>query len=391
MVIKIKQAVTLEYIENLYIELSDANKNEEIDIRLPSKILQSDFSLLVSFLQFISTWLRKEKSGNLHLPLKSNIEFEDYLNQEFVYPVVVLCWEKSIFDDNGKNIKNDLKKLSQDYYNKMEYLQLKSNESIPIYCFDHDLSKRGYSRFLYELNKVVVSEEALDFNLYPVFEKIGNYFNREVFKKSIRPVIEDFAKITHELFLNTDEHARTDVNGHNLYPNIRSVYFKFHKRTLKNYKRDYKKNKGLLEYFNSKLALNDQSELYLFEISVIDSGPGLSKRFEGINSLSSLSLLEEVETIKKCLFKHNTSSTGIHKKNKGLGLNRVLKTIDDKGFLRIKTGRVDIFRDMRNERYLNAEQPKDISLYDWNNNSIEFTEHEEVEGTLISIIYPLGL
>jgi len=391
LVIKIKQAVTLEYIENLYIELSDANKNEEIDIRLPSKILQSDFSLLVSFLQFISTWLRKEKSGNLHLPLKSNIEFEDYLNQEFVYPVVVLCWEKSIFDDNGKNIKNDLKKLSQDYYNKMEYLQLKSNESIPIYCFDHDLSKRGYSRFLYELNKVVVSEEALDFNLYPVFEKIGNYFNREVFKKSIRPVIEDFAKITHELFLNTDEHARTDVNGHNLYPNIRSVYFKFHKRTLKNYKRDYKKNKGLLEYFNSKLALNDQSELYLFEISVIDSGPGLSKRFEGINSLSSLSLLEEVETIKKCLFKHNTSSTGIHKKNKGLGLNRVLKTIDDKGFLRIKTGRVDIFRDMRNERYLNAEQPKDISLYDWNNNSIEFTEHEEVEGTLISIIYPLGL
>lgn len=391
MVIKIKQAVTLEYIETLYIELSDANKNEEIDIRLPSKILQSDFSLLVSFLQFVSTWLRKENSGNLHLPLKSNIEFEDYLNQEFVYPVVVLCWEKSIFDDNGKNIKNDLKKLSQDYYNKMEYLQLKSNESIPIYCFDHDLSKRGYSRFLYELNKVVVSEEALDFNLYPVFEKIGNYFNREVFKKSIRPVIEDFAKITHELFLNTDEHARTDVNGHNLYPNIRSVYFKFHKRTLKNYKRDYKKNKGLLEYFNSKLALNDQSELYLFEISVIDSGPGLSKRFEGINSLSSLSLLEEVETIKKCLFKHNTSSTGIHKKNKGLGLNRVLKTIDDKGFLRIKTGRVDIFRDMRNERYLNAEQPKDISLYDWNNNSIEFTEHEEVEGTLISIIYPLGL
>ena len=389
--IKIKQAVTLEYIETLYIELSDANQKEKIDIKLPTKIIQSDFSLLVSFLQFISTWLRKENSGNLRLPLNNNNEYEDYLNQEFVYTVVVLCWEKSIIDNNDKNIKSGLKKLSQEYYNKMEYLQLKSNESIPIYCFDHDLSKRGYSRFLYELNKVVVSEESLDFNLYPVFEKIGNHFNRELFKKSIRPVIEDFAKITHELFLNTDEHARTDVNGYNLYPNIRSVYFKFHKRTLKNYKRDYQNNKGLLEYFNSDLALNDKSELYLFEISVIDSGPGLSKRFERIDSLSSLKLVEEVEIIKKCLFKHNTSSIGIHKKNKGLGLNRVLETIDGKGFIRIKTGRVDVFRDMRNRRHINAEQPKDILLYDWNNNSIEFTQHEEAEGTLISIIYPLGL
>ncbi|MEZ4970762.1 MAG: hypothetical protein R2814_14105 [Flavobacteriaceae bacterium] len=381
----------MEYIEILYVELSKTNKREAIDIKLPAKIIQSDFSLLVSFLQFISTWLRKENSGNLYLPLNNSNEYEKYLNQEFVYPVVVLCWEKSIFDDNEKNIKNGLKKLSQEYYNKMEYLHLKSNESIPIYCFDHDLSKRGYSRFLYESNKVVVSEEALDFNLYPIFEKIGNYFNRELFKKSIRPVIEDFAKITHELFLNTDEHARTDINGYNLYPNIRSVYFKFHKRTLRNYKRDYQKNKGLLEYFNSELALNDQSELYLFEISVIDSGPGLSKRFQGINSLNSLSLMDEVETIKKCLFKHNTSSIGIHNKNKGLGLNRVLETIDGKGFLRIKTGRVDVFRDMRNSRHIDAEQPKDILLFDWNKNSIEFTQHEEVEGTLISIIYPLGL
>ena len=87
-----------------------------IYIKLPAKIIQSDFSLLVSFLQFISTWLRKENSGNLYLPLNNSNEYEKYLNQEFVYPVVVLCWEKSIFDDNEKNIKNGLKKLSPYQY-----------------------------------------------------------------------------------------------------------------------------------------------------------------------------------------------------------------------------------------------------------------------------------
>ncbi|MBR9845935.1 MAG: hypothetical protein GYB35_07425 [Algicola sp.] len=391
MTIYIKQNVTLDYIETLYDELFSHEKEKTIDIKLPKKILQSDFSVLASFLQFVSTWLRKNNSGNLHLPVNEAEEFSEYLKQEFVYPTIVLCWEKQVLNEGGINIRNKLKKLSQDYFNKMEYLELKSNESIPIYCFDHDLSKRGYSRFLYELDKTVVSEEVLDFNLYSVFEKIGNYFNKEMFRRSIRPVMEDFAKITHELFLNTDEHARTDINGNNLYPNIRSVYFKFHKRTLKNYKRDYKKNIGLINYFDSGLPLNDISELYLFEISVIDSGPGLTKRFEKINDLDSITLKEEVESIKKCLFKHNTSSIGINKKNKGLGLNRVLETIDEKGFLRIKTGRVDVFRDMRNSRYIKANSPEEIILNDWNSNSQEFTKHKNAEGTLISIIYPLGL
>jgi hypothetical protein len=330
-------------------------------------------------------------SGALHLPLNNEEQYEDYLNQEFVYPVVVLCWEKEILDEKNINIKNKLKKLSQDYYNRMEYLELKSKESVPIYCFDHDLSKRGYSRFLYDLDRTVVSEEALDFNLFPVFEKIGYYFNRLIFKNSIRPVMEDFIKITHELFLNTDEHAKTNTLGHNLYPNIRAVYFKFHKRTLNNYKKDYKKNKGLLDYFDTNLVLNDKSELYLFEISVIDSGPGLARRFENKAFLDSITIIDEVEIIKKCFFKHNTSSVGINRGNKGLGLNRVLETIDGKGFLRIKSGRVDVFRDMRNSRYVQAQNPNDIELFDWNNNSLNFTEHKNAEGTLISIIYPLGL
>lgn len=391
MIINIKQNITLDYIEALYDELYNLEKEVSIDIKLPKKIKQSDFSVLISFIQFISTWLRRNESGSLHLPINEIEEFSEYLNQEFVYPIIVLCWDKKILNEEGQNIRNQLKKISQEYFNKMEYLELKSNESIPIYCFDHDLSKRGYSRFLYEIDKTVVSEEALDFNLYSVFEKIGNYFNRELFKKSIRPVMEDFAKITHELFLNTDEHARTDLRGNNLYPNIRSVYFKFHKRKLKNYKKDYQNNSGLIKYFDSGLPLNDKSELYLFEISVVDSGPGLTKRFSKIDDLNSIKLKEEVETIKKCLFKHNTSSTGINKENKGLGLNRVLETINEKGFLRIKTGRTDVFRDMRNSKYIKAKSPSEIILFDWNSNSLDFTEHKEVAGTLISIIYPLGL
>jgi hypothetical protein len=75
---------------------------------------------------------------------------------------------------------------------------------------------------------------------------------------------------------------------------------------------------------------------------------------------------------------------------KGLGLDRVLKTIDRKGFVRIKSGRADVFRDMKNFNYVEHSSPSEIDLYDWKSNEKNsFTENVEAIGTLISIIYPL--
>lgn len=387
--IKIERNLSLSKIDKLYQTLSDS-KEGLIHIQLPKTTEQNDFSSFFAFIQFFSTWLRNPKSGNLKLPLESNStgqEIEDYLNDnELAYPCIALCWEKDIVDLQDNNLKLKLRDPSKHYFEKMDFLGLKGL-SVPLFCFDHDKSGRGLSKYFYSQDKQFVSEDNLGFNLFRAFQKIGTY-NMQVFRKSTQSSLSSFDAIIHELFLNTHEHARTNEDGHYLYPNIRALFLKFHKKQPLKYIEQYRSIPSVVEYFQSDFKMNESDELYFIEISVVDSGPGFVKRFLNTSELN-FSIEEEVEIIKKCLFRHNTSAKGLASETKGIGLDRVLQTINNKGFIRIKSGRVDICRNMISDTYENPKSSHEIILKDWQNNNSTFIGHIPAEGSLISILYPL--
>jgi hypothetical protein len=389
--IEIKANITIPKIINLYAELQTAQtgEGELIDLKLPPSLTNNHFGVLFSLLQFIASWIRNSASGRLILPVNTTDEAAEYLKNEFVYPAVVLAWEKEILNIEGVNIRSALKKPSQNYYQELDFFNNKEHHSIPVFCFDHDLSKRGKSRVFYDLNNRLMRESNMEFTLHPAFEKLSNQFNKAVFKSSVKSELTTFYSIIHELFSNTDEHAKTNEKGFNLYPNIRALYIKFHRTTIEKYLEIYKGFPGLVKFFNSDFNTNEQNQLYLVELSVLDSGPGLYKRYTG-NSDYQTTMANEVDIIKQCLYIHNTSATEINKSNKGYGLDRMLQLLDGKGFVRIKTGRADIFRDMKNIRYTGHDSHSAIQLNDWLNNSVEdYTVNQPVEGTLISILYPL--
>lgn len=388
--IEIKQNINIPKIAELFVELREKEEREErIDLLLPKQIKNKDFGVLFSLLQFVASWVRSPYSNSLCLPVSEENELSEYLFKEFAYPSIVLSWEKQIIDLNKMNVRPKLKEPSKSFFQQMEFFELPEKESVPIFCFDHDVSKRGLSKNFYESDNKVLSESAFDYTLFPAFQKIANHFNKKVFTDSIKGVLIPLYGIIHELFNNTHEHAKTSEKGHNLYPNLRALYLKFHKRNIESYKDLYKEHPGLLEYFNSEFDLNSKNELYLFEVSVLDSGPGLVKRYANTSNLN-MTMRKEVEFIKHCLFRHNTSAKGLMKETKGLGLDRVLQTIDGKGFVRIKSGRADIFRNMKKWRYKEHNDPSEIILYDWKENtSDQFSQNPEATGTLISIIYPL--
>lgn len=385
--IKIPNNISLSKIKNLYSELSNSKENK-IDIFLPNKFDKMDLGLLFSYLQFLATWVRDSRSGNLHLPLRTENEVQKYLeNNEFVYPSVVLAWEKEILNAEGEHIKNGLKMPSKEYFNCMDFFELKGT-SVPIYCFDHDKSNRGLSRHLYKNFRELANETTLSFNLFNAFKKVGD-FNKGALRAGIKDRYDDLIAIIHELFANTHEHAKTNELGYNLYPNIRALQLSFHKKPINKFIEQFQDYKGLVQYFNSGFNTNDQNELYLLEISILDSGPGFVKRYKKIRDYN-LNIREEVEIIKQCLYRHNTSTEGFRGETKGIGLDRVLQTLDGKGFVRIKTGRADVFRDMRNYRYNHHQTAKEIQLNDFQNNSIDnFTINPVAQGTLISIFYPI--
>jgi hypothetical protein len=385
--IKVTGSLTISKIQNLYTELNDPDE-EFIDVLLPKRIEKLDFGLLFSYLQFLATWVRNDRSGKLHLPVSNEEEAIQYLaDNEFVYPSVVLAWEKEIVNERGQNIKSELKNPSKEYFDKMDFFELKGT-SVPIYCFDHDKSNRGLSKHFYRNNRELVNEDTLGFNLYRAFQKIGSH-NGSVFRDSIRSSLSSFIAIIHELFSNTHEHAKTNELGYNLYPNIRAVQLKFHKKPVNKFVEQFHDFSGLVQYFKSGFNLSEHGDLYLIEISILDSGPGLLKRYKGATSYD-LKVNEEVEIIKECLYRHNTSAEGFRGEIKGIGLDRVLQTLDGKGFVRIKTGKADVFRDMKTNLYNHHDNAAQIVLNDFQTNSAtEFTSNPPAEGTLISIFFPL--
>lgn len=385
--IKVTGNISISKIQNLYSEL-DASNEGVIDVQLPKKIEKLDFGLLFSYLQFLATWVRDSRSSKLHLPVNCAQEAIEYLeNNEFVYPSIVLAWEKEIVNANGEKIKSELKNPSKDYFNRMDFFNLKGT-SVPIYCFDHDKSNRGLSRHIYKNFRELVNETTLGFNLFNAFKKVGD-FNKGAFRAGVKDHYDAFIAIIHELFTNTHEHAKTNELGYNLYPNIRALQLKFHKKPINKFIEQFQDYAGLVDYFNSGFKTNNLGELYLLEISILDSGPGFVKRYKKLSDYN-LNISEEVEIIKQCLYRHNTSAEGFRGEIKGIGLDRVLQTIDGKGFVRIKTGRVDVFRDMKNNRYHHHDNANEIQLNDFLNNSTnDFTVNPASEGALLSIFYPL--
>lgn len=385
--IKVTGNISIPKILNLYSQLFSSN-DDIIDLYLPKKIDKLDFGLLFSYLQFLASWVRNNRSGKLYLPVHSTDETIKYFdNNEFVYPSIVLAWEKEIVNANGENIKSELKNPSKEFFNRMDLFGLKGT-SVPIYCFDHDKSNRGLSRHLYRNFRELVNETTLGFNLFNAFKKVGN-FNKDAFRTGVKDHYDAFIAIIHELFTNTHEHAKTNELGYNLYPNIRALQLKFHKKPINKLIEQFQDYTGLVNYFNSGFTTNNLGELYLLEISILDSGPGFAKRYKKFSEYN-LNISEEVEIIKKCLYRHSTSAEDFRGEIKGIGLDRVLYTLDGKGFVRIKTGRADVFRDMKNNRYHHHDNPNEIQLNDFQNNSTEdFTVYPAAEGTLLSIFYPL--
>jgi hypothetical protein len=103
--------------------------------------------------------------------------------------------------------------------------------------------------------------------------------------------------------------------------------------------------------------------------------------------------LTDIEIIKKCLIKHNTSARGLGKDDKGIGLDRILALLNNRGFIRIKTGSSCIYRNLISSPYkqVGKDNVDEMELYDWKTNSSDhFSKFHYAVGSVISIIYPLS-
>lgn len=392
--IKINKSIKLDDVEQLYTQLYQHIKLDiVVDVLLPVDLDSSYIGIVPSLYQFVFTWMRYEKSGKLLLDISKPqaTDYDELYENELIFPLVCLVWNKNeIFDKTGEiNLRTYLRNSNTIYFNKMKAVTAQKNWKLLLTNFDHLSEDRGILP-CFEINGAFTANEtSLSNNLRVGIEQLLSYSHDA--KKSYGEINIHLMGIVYELMKNTFEWGKKDENNVPLDPSIRGLLIKIYKKTRPKLIEEFKNHKGLSTYFKSNiLKENSLSAIYFLEIDVFDSGIGFVKKYKSLNPSEKLS---DIDIIKKCLIKHNTSAKGLEKDDKGIGLDRILTILDGKGFLRIKTGNNSVYRNLISNPYkkIEKESVADMELFDWKNNSNEiYTNYPQAEGSVITIIYPLS-
>lgn len=384
--ISIPKNITPRKMEGLYRKYVNNQEKRDISLKIPRSLNKYTFGLFGDLLRFIITLNSKSKIQTLILDV-DNENLNSFYNQEYAYPVISLLWNTTNFTDkNNVNIKDSLRELQNDFFIKMNSLdKIKGNKYI-LTNTDHLSKNKGLIRLLESPDGFNDDEDQIKYSVKRIFNEYVLTFNKNN-KIEFENLIEDIGAIVYELTKNTYEWGKTDQNSIDIPASIRGVYFRFHINNSNKILEEFEET-PIQSFFQHPFILencvNEHNQIYYLEILVFDSGVGFIDKFTKKEALTDL------EVIKKCLVKNQTSSISNLKSKKGIGLDRILNILNKKGFLKISTDKYCIYRDLIKDNYMpiDVEKLNDIKLEDWNNNDFKTDNIIKSQGSYISILYP---
>jgi len=394
---KIPNSISVHNLDKLYLELD--NCEHQIDLSLPSEIKSWDFGITTLLIQFFSTWVRSKAAGKIILGIKEdNSDLESMVSLDVNFPAIIMSWDKGIIDGDSANIKSKVRLINEAIIKSMlslENLPLFNKSFIPqkgfkslLTCFDHLPAEKGLLGCFYSNKEFILSENTLADTLEETLTYILSFNSQSA--KVIKPIKRDLIEIIYELMKNTHDWGRTDISNKALNPNVRGTYIKFIKKNKNLFIENYGDHLGFQSYFNG-LQPSKNNELYFIEISVFDSGVGFVEKYSGKPS-NTFTSSQQVDIIKECLIKNNTSDQTLAKYNKGLGLDRIMQILDKKGLFFIRTSNVFVARNMKDNHYMATKKKEEIELFDFKTySSKDYTYHSKSVGSSITIVYPLPI
>lgn len=381
-------------IQNIEGFLNQINSNQD-DLLIPVIAKASYFGGLASAIQMVNTWARL--SNDYQLIFQSNgDEIDSLLSQVIVspYKFSAVLMAKNInlrIGEQKLDIKKELYKKAKTFVedqSKNQYGFQRGN--ICSFSFvDH--SSKGFDRNFYIDSEFTKPTPRKD-------EQISNII-RKMIEKTLKSVgktaaltecdYEVVGSIFSELFKNTHEHGSRDINRDEwIRPAVRTIFTKtlnFQEVTAAN----MTDGAEVIGNYISSLGYSNIERRRFLELGIVDSGLGFYKRWladhdeEIVNNTQT-----EYEVFKKCFSFRSTSS---HKDEKGMGLPTVMEKLTEmKGFMKIRTGRLSLYRDFNIQPY---KLNDDCEFYDWNSKNkatLSPTEMADTVGASITLLVPMG-
>lgn len=196
--------------------------------------------------------------------------------------------------------------------------------------------------------------------------------------------LPELGSVLRELIDNADQHAVTDVTGNKYKKALRGTSIKLN-RISRQDALAYSDREPELARFILKHFLKSET-LDFLEISVIDSGPGLARRWltakEGrpVDSLEKLDFDDELRATLDCFRSHITSKPDADAS--GMGLYLALQALNKlKAYVRVRTGRLSLNQAFQGRSGMMEFEP-----------SARGTKERlaAAEGTVFTICIPVG-
>jgi hypothetical protein len=215
--------------------------------------------------------------------------------------------------------------------------------SIEIVCADH--IGRGTPYLLYQPS----SRGGYTLRSRENFQSLARWLLRNTIPKEYQGAVDPLASeaiggMLFEIFKNTEDHALVGVDGNLPEISIRAMKTSHSGIAPDDLVRVVADFKPLATYCASLSVPAGSTYTHLFELSVLDSGPGFAPTWTG-KTLADLSLGEEEATVRECFGRGTSKNHGSF----GEGLPHVLRVLSkQRGFLRLRTGRLSMFADFSN-------------------------------------------
>ena len=166
-------------------------------------------------------------------------------------------------------------------------------------------------------------------------------------------------ELVYELFRNTDEHAGFDESGNDYdAARFRAIGIAYREIPMDALGLYFGSDLGIQSYLSRLIAKSKSSneapgsvKLRFLELTVIDNGPGLARRwlsFQGKGgTLDKLTPQIELEAVKACFKKYNSTKSD---RGAGQGLTKVAVILHKlNAFMRLRTGTLALYQGFRDE------------------------------------------
>jgi hypothetical protein len=364
--LKNEQKTTDESVEHFLRELSQLALDPTL--KFAHNSFRRRIGDAAALTQAICTWAQHGSNPTLRLWTRSTdaqAETENLLRTN--YGLSLLSMARGIVDDDGVDIRPDARRLAaaeiDRLFGPIDAENARRGNYIQFPCVDH--STRPANPHLY-LDPTTVRREGEFFSLFKkvLHQMVSPSRRRDLTDERSQTI----SVLIHELFKNSHDWGRTNVDGSIVRRSFRSIIM----RSMGADATEVSTSSAAIAAY--AIRLGSPARTRLFEVSIVDSGPGLARRQLGVGSLDGVSLSEEFDACVACFKKHSSSSNSLER---GIGLFRVWNCLRDlRGFLRVRSGRLSLEHDFTQSDGYSFARPIDGLA--------------PVSGTAYTILVPIG-